>query len=179
MIVCNPKMVYGLPYTLADPILPVERSYANRNIMDYFQFKDGLLVVMIVYFPCDPWRHQNLCRYGLWKISRRELYSTAFILYQIEHQRDAQSRQNLSLLEDVKLLPRRISISHSRHKCHSTSFFGPMTYSKKAVLYERNVYIYSFTSNGISIMGLFNEIYRVSTVNIHEIIQVWDNFNAF
>ena len=51
-------------------------------------------------------------------------------------------------------------------------FFGPMTYSKKAVLYERNVYIYSFTSNGISIMGLFNEIYRVSTVNIHEIIQV-------
>ena len=115
---------------------------------------------------------------GSLKICRQELYSTAFILYQIEHQRDAQSRQNLkstkslSLSEDVKLLPRRITISHSRHKCHSTSFFGPMTYSKKAVLYERNVYIYSFTSNGISIMGLFNEIYRVSTVNIHEIIQV-------
>ena len=32
--------------------------------------------------------------------------------------------------------------------------------------------MYIFTSNGISIMGLFNEIYRVSTVHIHEIIQV-------
>ena len=69
-----------------DRILLVEKSHANRNIIDYFQFKDGILAVMIVYFPCDPWRHQNLCRYGLWKISRRELYSTAFILYQIEHQ---------------------------------------------------------------------------------------------